>query len=81
MVTKDFLDSKEYAVKREAMTREINRACYNTKERSSERWRKTKEERAQLKQLKGVNKFQVTQAGHNPAKRFNVSEPVIGRIW
>lgn len=81
MVTKEFLESKEYAVKREAMQREINRACYKTQERSSEIWKKTPEEKLLLANMKLNHREKVRNAGFDPNKRINTSEPFIGKVW
>ena len=81
MVTKEFLDSKEYLAKREAMQREINRTCYKTKEQSSERWKKTEDEQLKISASKLNHRNQVRRAGFDPNKRLNVSEPVTGKVW
>lgn len=81
MVTKDFLDSKEYSIKREAMQKEINKNSYLPKDRSSEKWAKTPSEHKELKALISVHKAQMQAKGFNPKKRMNITPPVTGKVW
>jgi len=81
MVTNDFLESKEYATKRENLQKEINRNCYNTKDTSSERWKKTPEERLSFATMMLNHRDSIRKAGFNPNKRMNISAPVTGKVW
>ena len=81
MVPKEFLDSKEYAIKRENLQKEINRSCYNTKETSSERWKKTPEEKLTYATMILNHRDFIRKAGFNPNTRMNISEPVTGKVW
>ena len=81
MVTKEFLESKEYATKREILQREINRNTYKPKECSYEKWKKSPEEKLQLVTAKINHKNLIRKAGFDPKKRLNLPEPVSGKVW
>ena len=81
MVSKDFLDSKEYLTKRAGLQQEINRSCYKPKDRSAEKWRKTPEEMLVLATKKLNHRNEVRRAGFDPNTRLNVTEPIYGKVW
>lgn len=81
MVTKEFLESKEYAIKRENLQKEINQSCYKTKETSSERWKKTPEEKLAYATAMLNHRDSIRKAGFDPNKRMNISQPVTGKVW
>ena len=73
-VSREF-ETKEVLARRENLKAEINKACYKTKEQSSEKWKKTPEERVLLANLKLQLFEALRKAGHNVKKRMNTSEP------
>lgn len=81
MVTQDFLNSQEYATKRAAINREINRNTYKPSTVSAERWQKTKSERTQLAEYKTNVLTDLLTAGLNPKRRMNVSAPIHIVLW
>ena len=81
MVTQDFLNSQEYATKRAAINREINRNTYKPSTVSAERWQKTKSERTQLAEYKANVLTDLLTAGLNPKRRMNVSARVHIVFW
>jgi len=76
-----FMESPEYLAKRANMQAEVNKFNYKPKERSSEKWKKTPEERLQLANLKLQLFTAIRKHGNDPKKRMNDAEPIRVTVW
>jgi hypothetical protein len=81
MVTREFLESQEYARKREAMQVSVNKHNYVPKERSYEVWKKTPEEKLALANMMLAHKNELRKAGLNYKKSINKWAPIHIKVW